>query len=222
MSSLEFDNYAIAYDIMNRCLKQERMEKLAKEEFAFETKQKEKRRIAEKKEGIDVLMYLHNKGRTVFRAISRVGTKGLEWTPNDTTKCANLLAYYIKTNRGRKICTACGSVELKCAKHGANFMKDSTDMDNLSVFIMRSLFEIKEGLIGEGRGAEPMSWDKAKSTVEREIGNLKRKGKLTSKTNLKELMPGELNYVVGPALCAIVGKYFNESLGYAARRADIA
>ncbi len=222
MSSLEFDNYAIAFDIMQRFLKQERLEKLAKEEFAFETKQKEKRRIAEKKEGIDVLMYLHNKGRTVFRAISRVGTKGLEWTPNDTTKCANLLAYYIKTNRGRKICTACGSVTPKCSKHGTNFMKDSTDMDNLSVFIMRSLFEIKEGLIGEGRGVEPMSWEKAKSTVEREIGILKRKGKLTSKTNLKELMPGEINYVVGPALCAIVGKYFNESLGYAARRADIA
>ena len=224
MSNLEFDNYAIAYDIMHRFLKQERLEKLAKEEFAFETKQKEKRRIEEKKEGIDVLMYLHNKGRTVFRAISRVGTKGLEWTPNDTTKCANLLAYYIKTNRGRKICTACGSIttDAKCPQHGTNFMKDSFDMDNLSVFIMRSLFEIKEGLIGEGRGAEPMSWDKAKSTVEREIGILKRKGKLTSKTNLKELMPGEINYVVGPALCAIVGKYFNESLGYAARRADIA
>ncbi|MFW9974744.1 MAG: hypothetical protein ACFFDQ_05745 [Candidatus Thorarchaeota archaeon] len=223
-SSLEFDNYAIAYDIMQRFLKQQRLEKLAKEEFAFEAKQKEKRRIDEKKEGIDVLMYLHNKARTVFRAISRVGTSGLEWTPNDTTKCANLLAYYIKTNRGRKICTACGSVtgDAKCSQHGGNFIKDSTDMENLSVFIMRSLFEIKEGLIGEGRGVEPMSWDKAKSTVEREIGTLKRRGKLTSKTNLKELMPGEINYVVGPAICAIVGKYFNESLVYAARRADIA
>jgi hypothetical protein len=224
MSSLEFDNYAIAFDIMQRFLKQERLEKLAKEEFAFETKQKEKRRIEEKKEGIDVLMYLHNKARTVFRAISRVGTKGLEWTSNDTTKCANLLAYYIKTNRGRKICTACGDVSknAKCSQHGTNFIKDASDMDNLSVFIMRSLFEIKEGLIGEGRGVEPMSWDKAKSTVDREISILKRKGKLTSKTNLKELLPGEINYIVGPAMCAIVGKYFNESLGYAARRADIA
>ena len=224
MSSLEFDNYAIAFDIMQRFLKQERLEKLAKEEFAFETKQKEKRRIEEKKEGIDVLMYLHNKARTVFRAISRVGTKGLEWTPNDTTKCANLLAYYIKTNRGRKICTACGVVpkDAKCSQHGATFIKDASDMDNLSIFIMRSLFEIKEGLIGEGRGVEPMSWDKAKSTVDREISILKRKGKLTSKTNLKELLPGEINYIVGPAMCAIVGKYFNESLGYAARRADIA
>jgi hypothetical protein len=222
MSSLEFDNYAIAFDIMQRFLKQERLEKLAKEEFAFETKQKEQRRLAEKKEGIDVLMYLHNKGRTVFRAISRVGTQGLEWTPSDTTKCANLLSYYIKTNRGRKICTACGSIASKCDKHGTNFLKDANDMDNLSFFMMRSLFEIKEGLIGEGRGVEPMSWDKAKSAVEREIGILKRKGKLTSKTNLKELMPGELNYIVGPAICAVVGKYFNESLGYAARRADIA
>jgi len=222
MTSLEFDNYAIAYDVMQRFLKQERLEKLAKEEFAFETKQKEQRRLAEKKEGIDVLMYLHNKGRTVFRAISRVGTKGLEWTPSDTTKCANLLAYYVKNNRGRKICTACGSVTAKCSKHGTSFLKESNDMDNLSYFMMRSLFEIKESLIGEGRGVEPMSWDKAKSAVEREIGVLKRKGKLTSKTNLKELLPGELNYVVGPALCAIVGKYFNESLGYAARRADIA
>ncbi|MHA3962221.1 MAG: hypothetical protein AM325_001670 [Candidatus Thorarchaeota archaeon SMTZ1-45] len=224
MTSLEFDNYAIAYDIMQRFLKQERLEKLAKEEFAFEAKQKEKRRIEERKEGIDVLMYLHNKARTVFRAISRVGAKGLVWTPNDTTKCANLLAYYIKTNRGRKICSACGSEpsNAKCSQHGVNFMKDSSDMDNLSIFIMRSLFEIKEGLIGTGRGVEPMSWDKAKSTIDREIGILKRKGKLTSKTNLKELMPGEINYVVGPAICAIVGKYFNESLTYAARRADIA
>jgi hypothetical protein len=224
MSSLEFDNYAIAYDVMHRFLKQERLEKLAKEEYAFEVKEKEKRRIESKKEGIDVLMYLHNKSRTVFRAISRVGTKGLEWSQNDTTKCANLLAYYVKNNRGRLICTACGTIpkDGKCQQHGKNFMKESTDMDNLSIFIMRSLFEIKEGLIGTGRGVEPMPWDKAKSTVDREISALKRKGKLTSKTNLKELMPGDLNYVIGPSLCAVVGKYFNESLVYAARRADIA
>ena len=224
MSNLEYDNYAIAFDIMQRFLKQERLEKLAKEEYALEAKEKEKRRIEEKKEGIDVLMYLHNKARTVFRAISRVGTKGLEWTHNDTTKCTNLLSYYIKTNRGRKICSACGFLpkDGKCAQHGSNFIKDASDMDNLSVFIMQSLFEIKEGLIGEGRGVEPMSWDKAKSTVDREIGVLKRRGKLTSKTNLKELMPGEINYIVGPAMSAIIAKYFNESLGYAARRADIA
>ncbi|MFW9808936.1 MAG: hypothetical protein ACFFE6_06105 [Candidatus Thorarchaeota archaeon] len=223
MSSLEFDNYAIAYDIMHRFLKQERLEKLAKEEFAFETKEKEKRRIESKKEGIDVLMYLHNKALTVFRAISRVGTKGLEWSQNDTTKCSNLLAFYIKKNRGRLICTACGSIvkEGNCTQHGKNFVKESTDIDNLSIFIMRSLFEIKEGLIGTGRGVEPMPWDKAKSTVDREISSLKRKGKLTSKTNLKELMPGDLNYVIGPTLSAVVGKYFNESLVYAARRADI-
>ncbi|MFW9794590.1 MAG: hypothetical protein ACFFEE_09830 [Candidatus Thorarchaeota archaeon] len=224
MSSLEFDNYAIAYDIMHRFLKQERLEKLAKEEFALETKEKEKRRLESKKEGIDVLMYLHNKALTVFRAISRVGTKGLEWSQNDTTKVANLLAYYIKNNRGRLICTACGSVPVdgKCKQHGTNFIKDSTDIDNLSIFIMRSIYEIKEGLIGTGRGVEPMPWDKAKSTVDREIAALKRKGKLTSKTNLKELMPGELNYIIGPALSSVVGKYFNESLVYAARRADIA
>ncbi|MFW9817453.1 MAG: hypothetical protein ACFFEW_16135 [Candidatus Thorarchaeota archaeon] len=224
MSSLEFDNYAIAYDIMHRFLKQERLEKLAKEEFAFETKEKEKRRIEAKKEGIDVLMYLHNKALTVFRAISRVGTKGLEWSQNDTSKCANLLAYYIKNNRGRAICTACGTV-LKgdsCSQHGNNFKKEATDIDNLSIFFMRSIYEIKEGLIGTGRGVEPMPWDKAKSTVDRELAALKRVGKLTSKTNLKELMPGDLNYVIGPALCAVVGKYFNESLVYAARRADIA
>ena len=90
-------------------------------------------------------MYLHNKARTVFRAISRVGTSGLEWTPNDTTKCANLLAYYIKTGRGRKICSACGSVpsDVKCPQHGGNFMKDSTDMDNLSAtHPLHSLIEV--------------------------------------------------------------------------------
>ncbi|MFX1481702.1 MAG: hypothetical protein ACFFCP_00785 [Promethearchaeota archaeon] len=223
MSNLEFDNYAIAYDIMRRFLKQQRLEKLAKEEFALETREKERQRIESKKEGIDVLMYLHNKALTVFRAISRVGTKGLEWSQNDTTKCANLLAFYIRNNRGRLICTACGTVSKdgSCAQHGKNFIKESTDLDNLSIFIMRSLFEIKEGLIGTGKGVEPMPWDKAKSTVDREISSLKRKGRITSKTNLKELMPGDLNYIIGPSLSAIVGKYFNESLEYAARRADI-
>ncbi len=224
MSNLEFDNYAIAYDVMHRFLKKERLEKLLKEDFAFEAKEKEKRRLESRKEGIDVLMYLHNKALTVFRAISRVGTKGLEWSQNDTAKCSNLLAYFIKTNRKRLICTACGSVpkDGKCKKHGKNFIKESSDIDNLSIFFMQSLFEIKEGLIGAGRGVEPMPWDKAKSTVDREIRALKRKGKLTSKTNLKELLPGELNYVIGPVLCSVVGKYFNESLVYAARRADIA
>lgn len=224
MESLDYDNYAIAYDIMHRFLKQERLEKLAKEEYALETKAREKRALEDRKEKIDVLMYLHNKARTVFRAISRVGTKGLEWSPNDNAKCANLLAYYIKTNRGRIICSACGTVpaDNKCPQHGKSFIKEANDMENLAIFIMRGLFEIKDGLIGAGRGAEPMPWDKAKSVIDREIGILKRRGKLTSKTNLKELLPGEINYVIGPAVCEIIGKYFNESLVYAARRADIA
>jgi hypothetical protein len=224
MDDLEYDNYAIAFDIMQRFLKQERLEKIAKEEYAFEAKQREQTYIEAKRESIDVLMYLYNKAQTIFRAIARVGTQGLEWTQNDTTKCANLLAYYIKTNRGRLFCSACGTIpkDNKCNQHGKNFIKEASDMDNLAIFIMRGLFEIKNGLIGTGKGAEPMTWDKAKSSVEREIGILKRKGKLTSKTNLKELMPGEINYIVGPAMCAIIGQYFNESLTYAARRADIA
>lgn len=224
LENLEFDNYGIAYDIMQRFLKQERLEKLAKEEYAFEVKQKEQKAVESRREGIDVLMYLHNKSTTVFRVISRVGTKGLEWTPNDTTKCANLLSYYIKTNRKRSICSACGTVPKnnKCEQHGKNFVKEATDIDNLAIFIMRGIYEIKDGLIGTGKGAEPMPWDKAKSVVEREIGILKRKGKLTSKTNLKELLPGEINYIVGPAICTVIGQYFNESLTYAARRADIA
>jgi hypothetical protein len=224
MDGLDYDNYAIAYDIMQRFLKQERLEKLAKEEYAYEAKQKEKISLESKRESIDVLMYLYNKAQTVFRAIGRVGTKGLEWSQSDTTKCANLLSYYIKTNRGRLICSACGIVpkDNKCGQHGKNFIKEGTDMDNLAIFIMQGIYEIKNGLIGTGKGAEPMAWDKAKSIVEREIGILKRKGKLTTKTNLKELLPGEINYVIGPAMCAIVGQYFNESLVYAARRADIA
>ncbi len=224
LENLEFDNYGIAYDVMQRFLKRERLEKLAKEEYAFQAKQKEQKLIDSRREGIDVLMFLQNKSTTVFRAISRVGIKGLEWTPSDTTKCANLLAYYIRTNRGRPVCSACGVVpkDSKCEQHGKNFIKDANDMDNLAIFIMRGIFEIKDGLIGAGRGTEPMPWDKAKSVVEREIGVLKRKGKLTSKTNLKELLPGEINYIVGPAMCAIIGQYFNESLVYAARRADIA
>ncbi|TFF95710.1 hypothetical protein EU546_02765, partial [Candidatus Thorarchaeota archaeon] len=173
MSGLEYDNYAIAFDIMHRFLKKERLEKLSKEEYALEAKQKEKLALASKKEQLDVLMYLHNKATTVFRAIGRVGTRGLEWTPNDNAKCANLVAYYIRNKRGREICSACGEVTKKCSQHGTSFIKQSNDMDNLSIFIMRGMFEIKDGLVGAGKGAEPMAWDKAKAMVEREVGILK-------------------------------------------------
>ncbi len=83
---------------------------------------------------------------------------------------------------------------------------------------MRSISDIKQGLLGAS--AEPMSLKEARSIADREIGVLKRQGKITSKTNLKELMPGEINQIVAPAIARVIGKYFNESLKYAARSYD--
>ena len=99
-------------------------------------------------------------------------------------------------------------------------MNDSNDIDNLSWFVMRAITDIKEGLLGAK--AEPVSWSDARSIVQKEIATLRRRGKLTSKTNLKAMMPGDINYVVGPAIASVIGNYFNESLEYAARRAGIA
>lgn len=99
-------------------------------------------------------------------------------------------------------------------------MIESKDLDSLAVFVMRSISDIKRGLIGPQ--AEPMTWDEARVIIQREIGNLKRSGKLTSKTNLNAMLPGEINYIVGPALAKVIGRYFNNSLQYAARRADLA
>jgi hypothetical protein len=93
-------------------------------------------------------------------------------------------------------------------------------MDNLAVFVMRALTDIKSGLIGPT--SEAMPWDKTRAIIQREVSLLRQRGKLTAKTNVRELIPGELNYIVGPAIAAVVGKYFNESLEYAARRADLA
>ena len=94
------------------------------------------------------------------------------------------------------------------------------DLDSLAVFLMRSISDIKRGLIGSK--AEAMTWDEARVIVLREIVNLKRSGKLTSKTNLNAMLPGEINYIVGPALAKVIGQYFNNSLQYAARRANLA
>ena len=85
---------------------------------------------------------------------------------------------------------------------------------------MNAITSIKISLLG--KSAEPMTWDEARTIVQREISSLKRKGKLTSKTNLKELLPGEINYIVGPTISSVVGKYFNESLEYAARSVGFA
>ncbi|MHA2379005.1 MAG: hypothetical protein ACXADS_06995 [Candidatus Thorarchaeota archaeon] len=222
MDALEFDNYAIAYDIMHRFLRTERRKKLAKEELVVEAKLEEQRIAESKRSSLDVLSWIHTKSQTVFRAIGRVGPKGLEWTMNDDTKCANLLSYYVKTNRGRKVCSVCteAPADGRCPTHGRGEMIPGNDMENLAVFVMSAISDIKRGLIGPT--AEPMSFKEARSILDREISTLKRRGKLTSKTLLKKLMPGEINYIVGPAIAKIVGKYFNESLQYAARRVDFA
>ncbi len=222
MDALEFDNYAIAYDIMHRFLRTERRKKMAKEELALEAKIEEQRIAESKRSTLDVLSWIHTKSQTVFRSIGRVGPKGLEWTMDDDTKCANLLAFYVKTNRGRRICSICAEAppDEKCPTHGRGEMVPGNDVENLAVFVMSAITDIKRGLIGST--AEPMSFKEARSIVDREISKLKRIGKLTPKTMLKKLMPGEINYIVGPAIAKVVGEYFNESLKYAARRAEFA
>lgn len=220
--NLEYDNYAIAFDIMHRFLKQQRSQMLEKEELALEAERKEQKLAESKKKSLDVLAWIYTKSHTVFRAIGRVGTKGLEWNANDDVKCANLLAYYVQMNRGRQICSICGSApaEGKCSDHGKGNMTTGRDTENLAIFVMRSISDVKSGLIGPT--AEPMTYSEARSIVQREINILKRRGKLTKKSNLNELLTGEINYIVGPAIAHVIGRYFNESLEYAARRADLA
>lgn len=222
LSSLSFDNYAIAFDLMQRFLNEQRKERDIRVQIVTEAKKAEQRKIDEKRSGLDVMNFIYTKAHTVFRAIGRVGAKGLEWNTNDDAKCANLLAFFLKTSRARPICSVCGEIsdEGKCSTHGKGQMNDSNDIDNLSWFVMRAITDIKEGLLGAK--AEPVSWSDARSIVQKEIATLRRRGKLTSKTNLKAMMPGDINYVVGPAIASVIGNYFNESLEYAARRAGIA
>jgi hypothetical protein len=220
MDQLDFDNYAIAYDIMHRFLRTERRKKLAKEELVLEAKLEEQKVAESKKASLDVLTWIYTKSQTVFRAIGRVGVKGLEWNANDDSKCANLLSFYIRTSRGRKICSVCGATpsDNKCPTHKATNMIPSNDTENLAVFVMRSISDIKQGLIGST--AKPLTLTEARSIVDREIRALRRNGKITGKTNLKQLMPGDINYVIGPAIARVIRKYFNESLQYAARSVD--
>jgi hypothetical protein len=219
---LRIDNYAIAFDLMQRFLTKQRQEKLEREALMIETKKREESLLESKKEELDVMNYVSTKAYTAFRAIGRVGKRGLEWNANDDTKLANLLSFYIRRNRGRTICTVCGEevAEGRCPQHGSANVRDSNDVDNLSNFVRQAVSDIKEGLIGSK--SEAMTWDEARSLVKREMSKLKQKGKLTGKTDVNNLLPGEINYIVGPAIAEIIGHYFNDSLKYAARSADIA
>jgi hypothetical protein len=222
LEELEFDNYAIAFDVMNRFLRREGKVKLAKEEVAVVARLEEERIIDSKRKDLDVLTFVYTKSQTVFRAIGRAGPAGLKWSPADDMKCANLLSFYVRQHRGRPFCTVCGATpkEGSCPNHGSGNMNTSTDLDNLAVFIMEAISEVKIGLIGSF--AERMPWDKARAIVQKEITVLKQRGKLSAKTNLKQLLPGEIEHIVAPALVSVVAQYFNESLEYAARRADLA
>ncbi len=219
---LNFDNYAIAFDLMHRFLNQQRQLRLEKEEIALQAKLQKQKAVEAKRGQLDVHAFIYTKSHTAFRAIGRVGSSGLEWTANDDAKCANLLSFFVRRNHGRPICAVCGEIATKgkCSKHGKGNVKQSGDIDTLSSFVMRAFTDIKEGLLGAK--AEPMSWDEARKIVQREISILKRRGKLTSKTDVNNLLAGEVNYILGPAIARVIGKYFNESLEYAARRSGIA
>ncbi|MFW9908064.1 MAG: hypothetical protein ACFFEF_05775 [Candidatus Thorarchaeota archaeon] len=222
LRELSFDNYSIAFDLMQRFLVAQRSERDIRIEQAAEAKTTREKQIEDKKSSVDVFSFIYTKSHTVFRAIGRVGAKGLEWNANDDAKCANLLSFFLKNKRGIPICGVCGesSADGVCSAHGKGNMTNSTDVDNLSWFVKRAISDIKEGLIGAK--SEPLAWSEARSIVQRELGILRRRGKLTSRTNVNAMLPGEINYIVGPALAAVIGKYFNESLEYAARRAGIA
>ncbi|NWF96489.1 MAG: hypothetical protein HXY34_10155 [Candidatus Thorarchaeota archaeon] len=220
LDGLEFDNYAIAYDLMHRFLRTQRREILAKEEFMLDMKREEAAAAESRKKSLDVLLFIYTKAHTVFRAISRVGTKGLEWSAADDSKCSNLLSFYVNVNRGRPVCQVCGDTPSTdaCTIHGKANVTSSNDIDNISVFVMRAISDIKSGLIGPT--AKPCTWEEARGIVQRVLTNLKRRGKITSKTSVRALLPGDINYVVGPAIAEVIGTYFNESLRYAARGAD--
>jgi hypothetical protein len=222
LAGLEFDNYAIAFDLMQRFLVKERKKKDTKAELALASKMEEQEAISKRRGQLDVLSWIDTKAHTVFRAIGRVSPKGIEWSKNDDIKCSNLLAFYIKVNRGKQICSSCGqdAKDNKCDRHGKGNIINADDIANLAIFLKHAITSIKVGLIGSG--AEPMTWEEARSIIQREINAMKRKGKITSKTNLKELMPGEINHIVGPTISAVVGKYFNDSLVYASRRVGFA
>ncbi|TXT57362.1 MAG: hypothetical protein BAJATHORv1_10063 [Candidatus Thorarchaeota archaeon] len=222
VDKLEFDNYTIAFDVMQRFLKRERVKKMEKEEAAVQAKIEEELIAERKRASLSPLIWIYTKSHTVFRAIGRVGTKGLEWTATDDAKCANLLAYYVKMHRGRPFCRICGSTpkEGDCETHGKAHMVNADDIDNLSVFVQRAISDIKDGLIGPT--ATPMTLEEARNIIRREINALRRKGKLSRKTNISAMMPGDINYIVGPVIAKLIGKYFNESLVYAARRVDFA
>ncbi|MDF1539146.1 MAG: hypothetical protein P1Q69_09600, partial [Candidatus Thorarchaeota archaeon] len=213
---------AIAFDLLQRYLVRQRDRRDIRIEIAAESKKAEQKAKDAKLGSLDVLNFVYTKAHTVFRAIGRVGARGLEWSANDDAKCANLLAFFLQQNRGKLICAVCGELvpDKKCKVHGKGHINEANDIDSLAWFVMRSFTDIKVGLVGVK--ADPMSWDKARSIVQREISNLRRRGKITSKTNLNAMLPGEINYIVGPAIALVIGKYFNESLEYAARRAGIA
>ncbi|MFW9921400.1 MAG: hypothetical protein ACFFED_17505, partial [Candidatus Thorarchaeota archaeon] len=204
LTALTFDNYAIAYDLMQRFLNQQRTERDIRIELVSEAKLAEEQKRESAKSGLDVMNFIYTKAHTVFRAIGRVGSRGLEWNANDDAKCANLLAFFLKTSRARPICQVCGEIsdDKKCSTHGKGQMNDSNDVDNLSWFVMRAITDIKEGLLGAK--AEPLTWSESRQIVQREIANLRRRGKITSKTNLKAMLPGEINYIVGPAIATII------------------
>jgi len=222
LDGLTFDNYAIAFDVMQRFLERTHQAMEVREKVATESRLEKERALETRKKGFDALLFIYTKAHTVFKAIGRVGSKGLEWSPNDDAKCANLLSFYVQNNRGRPVCQICGETPSNgiCPTHGKGHINSSNDLDNLAVFIMRAISDIKSGLLGPT--AKPFAWDEARALVQRQLASLRRSGKLTSRTNIKELIQGEINYVVGPAIAEVIGGYFNESLQYAARRVDLA
>ncbi len=215
IDKLDYHNYAIGYDISHRYILQEFKRKTIREDLWLARAEEEKRRLEEKRKRVDILSWIDSRAISVFRA-GRRGVAGLEWTQRDTQKASNLLAYFLINRRGIKMCKECGKTITGdyCPIHGPASVVVANDYENLVYFMSRALTSIRTHL---SQKEQSVSMSEARTIVDRELSRLRQSGRLSSKTNIEELLPGEIEQIVGPAMASLIGKYFNESLNYIRR-----
>ncbi len=215
IDKLDYRNYAIGYDISHRYIVQEFKKKTIREDLWLARAEEEKRLLEEKRKRVDILSWIDSRAISIFRA-GRRGVAGLEWTQRDTQKASNLLTYFLVNRRGIKMCKECGATVTGdyCPIHGSASVVVANDYENLVYFLSKALTSIRTHL---SQKEQTVSMSEARTIVDREISRLRQSGKLSSKTNIEELLPGEIEQIVGPAMASLIGKYFNESLRYIRR-----
>ncbi|MEM3568437.1 MAG: hypothetical protein QXI20_02735 [Candidatus Jordarchaeales archaeon] len=209
-------SYSAAYDLSQRYLEFNRMQlevvQEAREKEA-EAKEIAKREIYER---IDPTGLLERKITIALRAPTGIEKAELEWSEKDTRKLEAMSKIFIGSEIGKTVCPYCARVVKgnSCPEHG--YVEPITEgpLEALAKFYFLSLKIIEELTERKSRElGKKIEFRDALRVVRSIFSELRVRGKISPKSTEKNVMEGDMDRYLIPAVAKEIAEAYMKALG---------